>query len=75
MLIRQFAHPDIPIYAAAVRPWMLRMCGEVADGVHVHPFHSRRYLDDGTKVGLPERYEGNWLRIDTVKLFGMEKRG
>jgi predicted amidohydrolase YtcJ len=30
---------------------------------------SRRYLDDGTKVGLPERYEGNWLRIDTVKLF------
>ncbi|MBI3784538.1 MAG: TIGR03617 family F420-dependent LLM class oxidoreductase [Deltaproteobacteria bacterium] len=39
-------HPDIPIYLAAVRPWMLRACGEVADGVHVHPFHSRRYLDE-----------------------------
>jgi hypothetical protein len=30
---------------------------------------ARRYLDDGSKVALPERYEGNWLRIDTVKLF------
>lgn len=30
---------------------------------------ARRYLDDGTKVPLPERYEGNWMRIDTVKLF------
>ncbi len=39
-------HPDVPIYLAAVRPWMLRACGEVADGVHVHPFHSRKYLDE-----------------------------
>ncbi len=39
-------HPNIPIYLAAVRPWMLRATGEVADGVHVHPFHSRRYLDE-----------------------------
>ena len=40
------AYPDIPIYLAAVRPWMLRAAGEVADGVHVHPFHSRRYIDE-----------------------------
>ena len=39
-------HPAVPIYLAAVRPWMLRACGEVADGVHVHPFHSRKYLDE-----------------------------
>jgi probable F420-dependent oxidoreductase len=39
-------HPDVPIYLAAVRPWMLRACGEVADGVHVHPFHSRKFLDE-----------------------------
>jgi hypothetical protein len=30
---------------------------------------ARRYLDDGAKVPLPERFESNWLRIDTVKLF------
>lgn len=40
------ATPDVPIYLAAVRPWMLRMTGEVADGLHVHPFHSRRYVDE-----------------------------
>jgi probable F420-dependent oxidoreductase len=40
------ADPDVPIFLAGVRPWMLRMIGEVADGLHVHPFHSRRYLEE-----------------------------
>jgi probable F420-dependent oxidoreductase len=40
------AHPRVPVHVAAVNPWMLQMAGEVADGVHVHPFHSRRYLDE-----------------------------
>jgi probable F420-dependent oxidoreductase len=38
--------PEVQIYLAAVRPWMLRAAGEVADGIHVHPFHSRRYIDE-----------------------------
>lgn len=29
---------------------------------------ARRYLDNGTKIPLPERYDGRWLHIDTVKL-------
>ena len=33
--------PDPPIDVAAVNPWMWQMAGEVADGVHVHPLHSR----------------------------------
>jgi probable F420-dependent oxidoreductase len=45
-------HPDIPIYLAAVRPWMLRMVGEVADGLHVHPFHSVRYLEEVIRPAL-----------------------
>jgi probable F420-dependent oxidoreductase len=48
-------HPDVPIYVAAVRPWMARMAGEVADGIHVHPFHSVRYLQE---VVLPSALEG-----------------
>lgn len=40
------AHPDVPVYVSAVNPWMLRMAGEVADGIHVHPLHSERYLDE-----------------------------
>lgn len=39
-------HPRVPVYVAAVNPWMARMAGEVCDGVHVHPFHSARYLDE-----------------------------
>ena len=38
---------DVPapaIDVAAVNPWMLRMAGEVADGVHVHPLNSPTYL-------------------------------
>ncbi len=36
--------PRIPIYIAAVNPYMCRLAGELADGVHVHPFHSIKYL-------------------------------
>ncbi len=38
--------PDIPISVAGVNPGMARLAGEVFDGFHVHPFHSRRYLDE-----------------------------
>jgi probable F420-dependent oxidoreductase len=33
-----------PVYLAAVTPAMYALAGEVADGVHVHPFHTARYL-------------------------------
>lgn len=48
-------YPDVPIYVAAVRPWSARMAGEVADGIHVHPFHSIRYVEE---VVLPAIREG-----------------
>jgi probable F420-dependent oxidoreductase len=51
----RMAHPDIPIFISAVGPWMLRMAGEVCDGIHIHPFHSRSYLDE---VVLPKVAEG-----------------
>jgi probable F420-dependent oxidoreductase len=36
--------PDPKVDVAAVNPWMLRMAGEVADGVHVHPLGELGYL-------------------------------
>lgn len=42
--------PDPEIDIAAVNPWMLRMAGEVADGVHVHPLGEPGYL---RRVVLP----------------------
>ncbi len=37
-------HPDIPIYVAGVNPGLAGLAGELADGFHVHPLHSLRYL-------------------------------
>ncbi len=37
-------HPDPKVDIAAVNPWMLRMAGEFADGVHVHPIGEPGYL-------------------------------
>jgi probable F420-dependent oxidoreductase len=39
-------HPDVPVWMGAVGPRMAQVAGEVADGLHVHPFHSRTYLAD-----------------------------
>ena len=44
--------PDPPVDVAAVNPWMWRMAGEVADGVHVHPLHSVSYLDEVARPNL-----------------------
>jgi probable F420-dependent oxidoreductase len=38
------APADPKVDVAAVNPWMLRMAGEVADGVHVHPIGEPGYL-------------------------------
>ena len=38
--------PRIPIYIAAVNPYMAQMAGEICDGLHVHSFHSPKYLRD-----------------------------
>jgi probable F420-dependent oxidoreductase len=37
-------HPKIPIYIAAVNPFMCGVAGEHCDGMHVHPFNSPKYL-------------------------------
>ncbi len=47
-------HPDIPILLAAVNPIMCRTAGEVADGLQVHSFHSRRYLREVVRPSVEE---------------------
>ncbi|WP_099022958.1 TIGR03617 family F420-dependent LLM class oxidoreductase [Mycolicibacterium palauense] len=47
--------PDPRVDVAAVNPWMLRMAGEVADGVHVHPIGEPGYL---ARHVLPKVAEG-----------------
>jgi probable F420-dependent oxidoreductase len=58
-------HPKIPVYVAGVNPGMCRMVGRYADGLHVHPLHTPRYLreivgpalDQGARRGGREREE------------------
>ncbi len=38
--------PPIPVTIAAVGPAMLRVAGEVCDGVRLHGFCTRKYVDD-----------------------------
>lgn len=48
-------YPAPAIDAAAVGPYMLKMAGELCDGIHVHPLHSIKYL---TEVVAPAVGEG-----------------
>ena len=48
-------YPHIPIYIAGVNPGLARLAGEAADGFHVHPLHTPRYLRD---VLLPAIEQG-----------------
>ena len=43
---RSAGHPLVPITIAAVGPAMLRLAGEVCDGVRLHGFCTRGYLDE-----------------------------
>jgi probable F420-dependent oxidoreductase len=49
-------YPDIPIHISAVNRAMLRLAGRVAEGVHIHPLHSERYVRE---LALPE-LEAGW---------------
>ncbi len=47
-------HEDVKVDISAVGPIMVRVAGEVADGVHVHPMHSMHYLRNRLLPGLAE---------------------
>ena len=51
----QIDHPDIPIYIAALNPYMARLSGELCDGVRLHPLATYEYTRD---VVLPAIEKG-----------------
>jgi len=57
--------PDPKVDVAAVNPWMLRMAGEGADGVHVHPLgepgYITRHVVPNLAVGVRKR-DGRSMR-------------
>lgn len=45
---------DPPIFVSAVLPYMSRLVGEVADGIHIHPFHSPEFVREVQRVSIEE---------------------
>jgi probable F420-dependent oxidoreductase len=62
-------HPHIPIYLAGVNPTMCRTGGEVADGFHVHPLHSVRYLREVVRPSIDAGARTRGKTVDDVTLF------
>ena len=47
-------HPHIPIYLAAVNPYMCRLGGELCDGIRLHPLSTFRYTRDVVLPAIAE---------------------
>jgi probable F420-dependent oxidoreductase len=47
-------HPKIPVFIAGVNRYMCRMAGEVCDGLHVHPFHTPKYLREYVRPAVED---------------------
>jgi probable F420-dependent oxidoreductase len=60
-------HPTIDI--AGVNPWMLRMAGEVADGLHVHPLNNPTYLSETVLPALAEGAARSGRTRDDLTVF------
>lgn len=48
------SHPKIPVFIAGVNHYMCRMAGEVCDGLHVHPFHTPKYVREFVHPAVDE---------------------
>jgi len=59
-------HPDIPIYIAGVNKVLCRTAGEVADGFHVHPFHTARYLREFILPHISDGAESAGRSLDHI---------
>jgi probable F420-dependent oxidoreductase len=51
--------PPPPTYLAAMNPSAYRMSAEVAEGVHIHPLHSARYLAEAALPAIGEGLAGS----------------
>jgi len=47
-------HPTIPIYIAGVNRQICRLAGELCEGFHVHPLHTRKYVNEVVKPWIAE---------------------
>lgn len=61
-------HPEIPIYIAGVNKGLARLAGEAADGFHVHPLHTIRYLREVLIPAIEQGADNAARKRSDVKL-------
>ena len=59
---------EIKIDMSAVNPLMLKVTGEVADGLHVHPMHSMPYIQNRVIPAVTEGAESAGRTLDDIDL-------
>ncbi len=62
-------NPQIPIYIAGVNTGLAKLAGEAADGFVVHPFHSRRYIQEVLLPAIREGAQRGGRSPSDVRLF------
>ena len=62
--------PMVPVTIAAVGEAMLRVAGEVCDGVRLHPLCSRRYLEEFALQRISEGMQRSGRRRANFDVFG-----
>jgi probable F420-dependent oxidoreductase len=62
-------HPAIPVHIAGVNPLLCRLAGEVAQGFHVHPFHTVPYVTSVVQPNVTRGLEAGERRRNAIELF------
>ena len=62
--------PMVPITLAAVGPAMIKLAGELSDGVQLHPFCTRKYFDNVVKPELERGMEAGGQSRENLCLSG-----
>lgn len=62
--------PPVPVSVAAVGPDMLRMAGRICDGVRLHGFCTRRYIENVVMPRIDEGLARNTRRREQVEISG-----
>ncbi len=63
------AHPEIPVYIAGVNPLLCRLAGEVAQGFHVHPFHTVPYVTSVVHPNIEQGLRARSRPRTTIQLY------
>jgi probable F420-dependent oxidoreductase len=58
--------PNPPVFISAVGPYMSRLVGEVADGIHIHPFHSPDYVRERQRVEIEKGLARSGRRLEDI---------